>query len=192
MKTLVNILVGATVLYSAALNAQDGEQIFKKNCGVCHTVGKGKLVGPDLKDVHTKYKEDWLHQWIKSSQTLVKKGDPVAVKLFEENNKLVMPDQTVSDGDIKTILTFIKETSEKPVEVAVEKPKDQVSAPAEKPKFYDYNVKDSNPMSWKTAAYTLGAFCIVLVIVIIALANTLKGLARTISDERHDNSQSAV
>jgi cytochrome c2 len=30
-------------------HAQDeGEKIFRMNCGACHSVGKGKLVGPDL------------------------------------------------------------------------------------------------------------------------------------------------
>ncbi len=30
-----------------------GETLFQAKCVACHTIGKGKLVGPDLKDVTT-------------------------------------------------------------------------------------------------------------------------------------------
>ncbi|MCB0429847.1 MAG: cytochrome c, partial [Flavobacteriales bacterium] len=32
----------------------NGEEIFKANCKSCHTIGKGPLIGPDLKDVETR------------------------------------------------------------------------------------------------------------------------------------------
>ena len=28
----------------------EGEQIFKSNCAACHTIGGGKLIGPDAKE----------------------------------------------------------------------------------------------------------------------------------------------
>lgn len=87
---------------------QDGGQIFKTNCGACHTVGKGKLVGPDLKGVQDRHTEEWILKWVKGSQALVKSGDKEAVKLFNDNSQIPMPDQAISDNDIKTILTYIK------------------------------------------------------------------------------------
>src|ERR1017187_10500635 len=87
--------------------AQDGEQLFKTTCAACHTVGKGKLVGPDLKDVQSRHEKSWTLKWVKSSQTLVKAGDTQAVKLFSDNNRIPMPDQALTDDQINSILGFI-------------------------------------------------------------------------------------
>lgn len=94
--------------FSFFANAQtQGEKLFKSTCVACHTVGKGKLVGPDLKGVNKKYDEKWLISFIRSSQALVKKGDARAVKTFNENNKIPMPDNNLSDADIKSVLAYI-------------------------------------------------------------------------------------
>ena len=101
------------VLNLAAQNVVQGEKAFKSICAACHTVGKGKLVGPDLAGVTSRRSEAWLLSFIKSSQTMVKKGDPVAVKLFNEFNKIPMPDQNMTDVQIKDILAYIKSLSPK-------------------------------------------------------------------------------
>ncbi len=88
--------------------SQEGESLFKANCSACHSIGKGKLVGPDLKDVYDRHPEEWLRKWIKSSQTMVQAGDSVAVKLFHDNNDMVMPDQTISEADIQQIIDYLK------------------------------------------------------------------------------------
>jgi len=46
---LVIIALALTVIPLLTIYAQDGAELFRNNCGACHTVGKGKLVGPDLK-----------------------------------------------------------------------------------------------------------------------------------------------
>lgn len=94
------------------LNAQNGEEHFKTVCASCHTIGKGLLVGPDLKGVHKKHPEKWLLKWVKSSQTLVNEGDKKAVELFNQYNQIPMPDNPqFSDADIKAIITYIKTES---------------------------------------------------------------------------------
>lgn len=111
MKTIFFLLFMAL---SCFVLAQDGALLFKTNCGACHSVGKGKLVGPDLDGVHNRRTEKWIISFVKSSQTMVKGGDPQAVKVFNENSKIVMPDQKLSDVEIKAILGYIKKNS-KPV-----------------------------------------------------------------------------
>jgi len=88
-----------------------GEKIYKANCSACHSIGKGKIVGPDLINVTTRRPTQWLNKFIRSSQALVKSGDPVAVKLFNEHNKIPMPDQTLTDVQLKDILAYIKSKS---------------------------------------------------------------------------------
>lgn len=85
-----------------------GEQIFKSNCASCHTIGKGRMVGPDLSGVYDKMPTDWLISFIKSSQSMVKAGDPDAVAIFNEFNKIPMPDNALSDDQILSILDYIK------------------------------------------------------------------------------------
>jgi cytochrome c2 len=100
---------------------QDGGQMFKTNCGACHTVGKGKLVGPDLKNVQDRHTEAWILKWVKGSQAMVQAGDKDAVQLFNDNNKIPMPDQPLADNEIKSILAFIK-TGGEPATVSANPP----------------------------------------------------------------------
>ena len=93
--------------------AQDsGENLFKV-CAACHTIGKGRLVGPDLSRVYEKREQDWLIKFIRSSQKMVKDGDPVAVSLFKEFSQIPMPDNNLSDNEIISIIDFIKTTDSK-------------------------------------------------------------------------------
>lgn len=113
-KKLLLIAILSSTLTSLTLGqTKDSgtEQLFKLKCGICHTIGKGKLVGPDLSNVHQRHTEEWMLKFIKSSQTLIKSGDPDAVALFEQNNKVVMPDPMISEDEIKSILRYIKENS---------------------------------------------------------------------------------
>jgi cytochrome c2 len=67
----------------AILFAQsDGEKLFKQICIACHTIGQGKLIGPDLANVHKRQSEEWIIRFIKSSQSVIKSGDPYATALY--------------------------------------------------------------------------------------------------------------
>jgi len=113
MKNII-ISIVSIILLNYQCKAQDipsGEKMFKASCSACHTIGKGKLVGPDLTGINSKRSAKWLHSFIKSSQTMVKNGDPVAVKLFNEYNKIPMPDQNLTVDQINNILAYIKSKS---------------------------------------------------------------------------------
>jgi cytochrome c551/c552 len=119
MKTkLIIVAIAIVAIPFSKSYAQDGGQIFVTNCGACHTVGKGKLVGPDLKGVQDRHTEEWIQKWIKGSQALVKSGDKDAVKIFNDNNQIPMPDQPLADNDIKSFLAFIKSGGEPVTAVA--------------------------------------------------------------------------
>lgn len=50
------------------LTAQtSGEEIFKSTCAACHTVNKGRLVGPDLSGVYLIRDNEWLIKFTRSS-----------------------------------------------------------------------------------------------------------------------------
>jgi mono/diheme cytochrome c family protein len=87
--------------------AQDGKAIFDAACAPCHRIGGGRLVGPDLAGINEKRPQDWLVRYIKSEEALVKSGDKTALALREEY-KMPMPDQALSDAQIKATLAHIK------------------------------------------------------------------------------------
>ncbi len=89
-----------------------GETSFKQICAACHTIGKGKLVGPDLANVDKRHQEEWLIKFIKSSQTVIKGGDKYADSIFKAYNQIPMPDRPdLSDEQIREIITYIKTNS---------------------------------------------------------------------------------
>ena len=105
----VALLLAGWLSGSQPASAQEsGKEIYQKMCAACHSIGGGRLVGPDLKGVNEKRPEDWLLKFIKSSDKLVKSGDKTAVALLDEY-KMPMPDQALSDEQIKKVLVHIKE-----------------------------------------------------------------------------------
>ena len=108
MKTLLTI-VGLLILSMAY--ADEGQDLFNKTCVACHTIGKGRLVGPDLINITEQRSQEWLVSFIKSSQTMIKSGDADAVALFEEYNKMPMPDNDFTDAQTLAVIDYIKKTS---------------------------------------------------------------------------------
>lgn len=93
------------------LQANEGESLFKIKCAACHTIGSGRLVGPDLKNISQQRDADWLLKFIKSSQSFVNSGDAEAVKVYNEYNKLLMPDPEISDIQIAEVLAYVEAVS---------------------------------------------------------------------------------
>jgi mono/diheme cytochrome c family protein len=109
---LLALFLNVSLSQSAAAQP-NGESLFKANCTSCHSVGENKVVGPGLKNVDQRRSEDWLISWIKNSQAMVKAGDPDAVKLFEEYNKVAMPSFGFKDEEVKAILAYVKAEGDK-------------------------------------------------------------------------------
>lgn len=92
----------------AKADVAEGEKLFNANCAACHALNE-KVVGPALKGVNEKYDEAWLIKWVKNSQAMVKSGDAKAVKVYNENNQMVMTSfENLSDAQVKSILEYIK------------------------------------------------------------------------------------
>ncbi len=83
-----------------------GKALFNANCAACHKLYK-KATGPALFATGDKYDREWLRNWIRDSQKMVRAGDPQAVALFEENNKSVMTSfPALTDADIDNIIAY--------------------------------------------------------------------------------------
>lgn len=146
----------------------EGEKLFNTNCKACHSIGGGKIVGPDLKNVTERRKEEWLLKFIKTPGAVIKSGDPDAKKLFEENNQVLMPDHAfLTDDKIKSMLAHIeKQSKEAVVEVKNEdQPKEEIVKP-QTDKIVEANAQFS---SMDYVLFTLIGICVVLILFAIVL-----------------------
>lgn len=112
--TSVYVLFFSLVLFSSpTVYAQpDGAALFKANCAQCHSTGTNKIIGPGLKDIHSRRNEEWLIKWTKNSQAMIKSGDAYAVKLYADYNQTAMPSFALADEEIKAIFAYVKTEGE--------------------------------------------------------------------------------
>jgi len=103
--------VALALLAFSTSKADEGQDLFSTLCTPCHTIGKGRLVGPDLKNITEKRTDDWLVPYIQSSQTVIKSGDADAVAVFNEYNSLLMPDQPLNVSQTKAVISYIRAIS---------------------------------------------------------------------------------
>ncbi|WP_447642854.1 MULTISPECIES: c-type cytochrome [Chitinophagaceae] len=137
MKKLIGIFI-LTIAMAYNVHAQDaaaGQAIFSQNCTSCHAVGK-QVVGPDLMNVDQLRSQDWIINFVHSSQTVIKSGDTAAVRLYGEFNKTLMPDHPqLSKEDIINIIAYIKDASAKMKDA----PKGAGNLPAAPPMYVNSN-----------------------------------------------------
>ncbi len=99
-----------------------GETAFQQKCAACHTVGKGPLVGPDLKGVTTTRDHAWLVRWIMTPDKMIAEGDPIAKELLAKWNNLAMVNLGVTEAEAKDLIAFIEAQSGGATEAAVPTP----------------------------------------------------------------------
>ena len=97
--------------FNGAWAQEPGKQTFQVTCAACHTIGGGRLVGPDLAGIHNRQSQAWLEQFVKSPKSLIDSGDADAVAIFEEYNQLVMPDAFITEEQITEVLAYLKVAS---------------------------------------------------------------------------------
>ena len=142
---------------------QAGKKLFNANCAACHKLNK-KAVGPALRGVSAKYDRDWLYKWIKNSSAMIKDGDPQAVSIWEEYNKVAMNAfPLLSNSDIDNILAYTDYVPPAPV----------ATAGAQLPVNTTSNSNTSNDLI--LAALIL--VFIMLVVMLLLVQKTLKRIA---------------
>jgi len=71
--------------------AQEAAAYFKQNCSSCHTIGGGRLTGPDLKDVSKRKDRSWLTRFIVDPRAMLDAGDQYALDMQKDARGAVMP-----------------------------------------------------------------------------------------------------
>ena len=119
----MEVMLGVAILWAAtaplirasigqarplAQDAAEGELIFQQRCAACHTIGSGRLVGPDLQGVASRRDINWLKQFITVPDQMIAKGDPTALQLFEEYGKVAMPNMGLSEIEVQAVLAYLE------------------------------------------------------------------------------------
>jgi nitrite reductase (NO-forming) len=86
--------------------AQTGKLAFESKCLACHTIAGGDKVGPDLYGVTKRRDAGWLARWLKSPEQMLQ-SDATAKGLLDKY-KLPMPNQGLSDAEIKQYIAYFK------------------------------------------------------------------------------------
>jgi len=126
MRRMLLVMVVAVVIPavhplhgSAKDNAEGrgGKALFQAKCSPCHTIGGGRLVGPDLKGVTALRDRAWLEQFISAPDKVLASGDPVAARLFQEFNKVPMPNLGLDQDQVNSLLDYLVAQAEIPPQI---------------------------------------------------------------------------
>ena len=88
-------------------DAVAGKLAFESKCLACHSVGQGKKLGPDVAGVTNRRSVDWLTRWLKAPDKMLE-TDADAKAMLKEYNNLPMPNQNLSDAEIKQYIKYFK------------------------------------------------------------------------------------
>src|SRR5690606_33673062 len=95
------------------------KKLFTNSCAVCHGIHE-QVVGPALVNITDRRPVDWLRDFIHNSQKVIQSGDEYAVNLYNQFNKMMMPNfDYLSDDEVLSILAYVQEAS-KPVAVTAD------------------------------------------------------------------------
>ncbi len=84
-----------------------GERTFlTAGCVSCHTVGKGKIIGPDLAGVAQRRTKEWLARWLADPPGMIA-TDADARKLFEEH-LVPMPSPGLTRKEIDQVIEYLQ------------------------------------------------------------------------------------
>jgi cytochrome c2 len=109
-KFILLIIIISFCYITKANNTSDesanGEAIFQKLCTACHTIGKGKLIGPDLDKIIERRDTNWLKGFIQSPSSYISKGDEIAKSLLKEFG-VPMPDLGLTPNEVHNVIAFL-------------------------------------------------------------------------------------
>lgn len=101
---LISFLFFSSVAVSPAAAQVSGESVFiEGKCVRCHTIGKGRFVGPDLLGVGERYSRDDLIRWAKDPESLYaeRKKKPI------NEGYPPMPPMNLSESDARRVTDYL-------------------------------------------------------------------------------------
>src|SRR6185503_13581245 len=88
-------------------DAVQGKLNFESKCLACHSVGEGRKLGPDVAGVTNRRSAAWLARWLKEPEKMLATDDEAKAMLKEYNN-IPMPNQSLTDAEIRQYLKYFE------------------------------------------------------------------------------------
>jgi protein SCO1/2 len=102
---------GKSYAEARPLNVGNGEYLFASRCSVCHSIGQGDKMGPDLVGVTSRRERMWLLRYIQVPDQVLASGDPIAKALYEKYRDVRMPNVSLGGADVAAIVSYLEAQS---------------------------------------------------------------------------------
>ncbi len=129
---LVLLFILASPVPASAAAGDEGRLLYERQCAACHTIGAGDRIGPDLAGVNERRPREWLLSFVTGPDRMIAAGDPVAVRLYERYNRIVMPNLNLSQeqaGQLLEYLTVAAAVAAAPAASVTELPRPALAGP---------------------------------------------------------------
>ena len=98
-----------TVMIAAAdpadPDASKGKATFDAKCALCHSIGNGDKIGPDLKGVTHRHPDQWLTWWLLETDRMQKQDD--VAKALLAKYKTPMPNLGLTPAEARELISFL-------------------------------------------------------------------------------------
>lgn len=88
---LLSLSLAAPIARATQTVSEEATLFFERNCQSCHTIGGGRLAGPDLKGVLERRDREWLVRFLPDPKGVIDGGDAYAQQLLADARGVYMP-----------------------------------------------------------------------------------------------------
>ncbi len=93
--------------------AAAGKIAFESKCLACHSIGQGDKLGPDLAGITARRSDAWLARWLRAPEKMLA-GDKDAKAMLKKYNNIPMPNQGLSEKEIRQYIGYFRWADEQP------------------------------------------------------------------------------
>jgi nitrite reductase (NO-forming) len=81
-----------------------GKLAFESKCLICHSIGQGPKIGPDLQEVASRRTDLWLTHWLESPEKMIAVDD--TAKALLARYQIPMPNQNLTSDEIRRLVRY--------------------------------------------------------------------------------------
>ncbi|MBI4478482.1 MAG: c-type cytochrome [Acidobacteria bacterium] len=108
MKRCLTTALLCGLLETASAQEFNPVTFFQENCALCHTIGGGASLGPDLKDIHKSVDREWFVRFVMDPEASIGQGDARALAIQQEFGGIVMPTIEMSRAQAEAIFLWLE------------------------------------------------------------------------------------
>ncbi len=92
----------------------NGKELFMKSCASCHATDmKMEMTAPPLGNVINKRGKEWVYNYTKNADLMLRQGDSIALQFRKEGWSLMPSYSSLSEQELDSIFAFVQREFEK-------------------------------------------------------------------------------